>query len=529
MKWLQPPAVGIVLLLALTLLGWRTLDDYGISWDEAIQRTHGRVSLDYAFDKLGIDAVALEPQYALESYPWAHYGMLYQLTSSLLERRLGWSDDPFAYYRLRHALNFFLYLIALICFYRMLRLRWPARSWFPLLGTAMLVFSPRLYGHAFFNPKDHVLLVGYVIASYTLLRYLRRPTLSALLMHALATALALNTRLPALMIVVVTLGALGWEQIERGRGSWRPTRHLVLYLLASFLLTIPFFPYLWEDTWSRLIAAFSEMSAFEWGGHNLLFGNRIPATDVPAYYIPVWIAITTPLVFFLLILYGLVATVVRLGKNVRSRRPWRDYREQFDLVQFALAVGPVLAVILLDSTLYNGWRHLHFVYPALTCLAVTAVAGLQKRYRWLIYGALALEFLLTAVAMVRYHPHQYVYFNEVISGEPLGARFDMDYWGTGFREAFVTLARSVPPGETRTVFCEEWPCVDNLAALPPPLRSRLTHTTDSLRADYLATHFIYRDFKAASNREGTYSAPVLELRPAGHLTIGIYRIDPPPP
>ncbi len=519
--------VVLACFAALALLLYLTVDDYGISWDEAVQRHHGLVSLDYAAGKLGIEHDSLAPGYDLENYKWAHYGMLYQMTATLMDLELGYGEsDYFEYYRLRHLLNLALYLVALICFYRTLRLRWPAERWYPLLGTLLLVLSPRIYGHAFFNPKDHILLVGYVVASYTLLRFLKFRSWSSLLLHAFATALALNTRLPALLLMVTTVILLLWEQLAHRPGNLRRLGMAAVYVVASFALMVPFFPYLWEDTFTRLAEAFAEMSNFDWGGINLLFGNRLSPADLPAYYIPAWIAITTPLPQLLLLLTGMLVAGVAAFAGLRRGRLWRDYLGMCDFAQLGLSVGPILVVIILGSTLYNGWRHMHFVYPGMVFLAVTGFHWWRERFPraapWVLAGGLC----LTAINVVRYHPHEYVFFNVLIQGNPLLARFDMDYWGVGFREALIELARQIPEGETRGVFCNSWPCQDNILSLPQPYRGRLRIERDAKRADYLGTNYLYDDAGQVMRHEIHYAEPVVEIAPAGHLTIGIYRLHP---
>ncbi|MEL7160511.1 MAG: hypothetical protein AAFN92_07120, partial [Bacteroidota bacterium] len=181
-SWYPYVFFALVLLLGLTVL-----DDYGISWDESIQRRHGRVSIDYAAEKLGLDDhVKLEPDFHLEDYQWSNYGMIYQLTSSLLEFQLGLEDSPYQYYKLRHYLCWLLFWVALIYFYRTLRLRFPDRPWYPLVGTLVLLLSPRIFANAFYNPKDHILVVFYLINTFTLLRFLGERTWRNLILHAVA-------------------------------------------------------------------------------------------------------------------------------------------------------------------------------------------------------------------------------------------------------------------------------------------------------------------------------------------------------
>ncbi len=522
-RWVTP-----LFFLLLLLTGWWIVDDFGISWDEAIQRRHGRVSMDYAAEKLGLDHEKLEPEWHLEDYQWSNYGMVYQITASLLELGLGYEDSPYQYYRLRHVMNFGLFWLALLCFYRTLRLRFPEREWWPLLGTLLLLLTPRIFGHAFFNPKDHLLLVGYLVATYTLLRLLKIRTWGALLIHALASALALNTRLPALFIPLATVGLLLWEQFFHRPGDYRRLAWIVAYLPLTALLMIPFFPFLWADTAIRLVGAFSEMSDFVWGGFSRLFGEQFRANEVPAWYIPGWIVATTPVLYLLFLVVGFWAAARRCGVSIRGhRRLFAGFAGEADLTQVALSVGPVLVVILLGSNLYNGWRHLHFVYPG---LAYLMLVGFDHGFtRWgrprLVGGILALALLTSAIQIVRYHPHQYVYFNGLIRGEPLSIRFDMDYWGTSYRELFEQLAEATPEGEVALVRCPNWPCKDNIAALPPRYRGKVRHEGDWNRAEFAANNLIYLE-EAYGLRDSTdyFANPFLTISPAGTTISGVYRL-----
>jgi hypothetical protein len=510
------------------LLGLAIVDDYGVSWDESIQRRHGRVSIDYAAEKLGLeDHVTLEPDWYLEDYQWSNYGMVYSISANLLEQRLGLEASPYQYYRLRHILAFLLFWVASIYFYRTLRIRFPDRQWYPLIGTLALIMSPRIFAHAFFNPKDHILVVFYIIAIFTLLRFLKNRTWKHLILHAVATGLALNTRLPALVIPLTTVSILGWELLRDWPKEKKNLIWIVSYLPLSIAFMIPFFPFLWEDTLHRLVGAFSEMSAFEWDSYVLLFGDSLSALDLPAYYIPAWIIITTPIVYLLFMFSGIYATLRNLTSSLKKFRFWKSDEELLDFAQLGLTIGPILVVILLGSTLYNGWRHLHFVYPGLIFLMMVGFdywANKQARTRVpaMVLGA---GLALTAVNMVRYHPHQNVFFNTAIQGKPLMERFDMDYWGVGFRDALLQLADQIPDGEVRSIKCDVWPCKDNFNALPPTAKTKLRLEDAWHRADFLVTNFPWSTSKNAyEKREDHFARPVVEVTPGGHISVGIYEL-----
>ena len=109
----------------------------------------------------------------------------------------------------------------------------------------------------------------------------------------------------------------------------------------------------------------------------------------------------------------------------------------------------MVLIIVRDSTLYDGIRHLLFIYPILVVLAAAGWTGVavgappplaapERRPRLLAAGLVNV-----LVFDVRFHPNQAVYFNELVGG-PRGAfaKFDMDYWGNCVLEAVAWSAEA---------------------------------------------------------------------------------------
>ena len=513
---------AVLLFLGYLVLGFVIVDDYGITFDEAIQRRHGLVTVEYVGEKLGLDL----PPLTDGRHGFAPYGMVYQVTALGLEWLFNADETPFEYYRVRHVLAFLLFGLALAAFYKLLRLRWPHRPWIPLIGTTVLLVSPRIFANAFYNPKDHILLVFYVVSTYTLFRYLHRRSRGALVLHLLTTAVALNTRPAALIIPVGTVTVLLAEQLFTKPPDYRRLIHAAVYLPGTALLAVAFFPFLWERTGDRATGTVTEMAHYDWGGDVLFFGRLIPADALPWYYLPAWVGITTPLVYLVLIILGIGLVAWRTFPRLFTATLYRDLYREYDLIQWMLALAPVILVIAINSTLYHGWRHLYFIYPSLVYLLVVAYSELERRYPRVLRGALAFGIVLTAFTMVRMHPHQQVYFNQLIRGKYTLQRFDMDYYGSGFRDALVQLADEIPEGETRAVLCHIWPCIDNIAALPPDVKNKIRLETKWHLADYVATNYGYTGEREAIPYRGEYfQDPAVEIYPDGKLTIGIYRVN----
>ena len=507
-----------IFFVAFFVLGLYVLDDYGISMDEALQRDHGRVALTYWFDKL--NWVPYGFQRLDQAMP--AYGMFFQFLAGPLELLFGVQDDMYDYFRLRHLLQFLLFFLAVASFYRLLRYRWRVQRYYPLLGALVLVASPRIFAHAFFDPKDVLFLDLYLIATYTMCRYLSRRTMGALILHAIATGVVLGSRQVSILIPALTIALVLYE-------DWKPlpmriVRQLPPYFLMAGLLGLLFNPHLYMDSGDGLLRTVTNVASYHWEGMVFFMGKIYDPGTIPFYYLPVWIGLTIPLVYLGFILYGSIVAGARMGGAVRRLRPYFSAEQRMDFLVLALTYAPVAAVFVLDARLYQGWRHLYFIYPGMVYLLVVGYDRLHGALPRAANLLLGLGVAVSVVTMVRIHPHQQVYFNlSVWAGPSLLGRFELDYWGVSYRAAFLELARQIPAGQQRSVLCEGWPCMTNLRSLPLPARSKFRETSDWATADYFTSNFYYPTHRDQTlNRESIFGLPVVEIAPGGHIIIGIY-------
>ncbi len=219
---------------------------------------------------------------------------------------------------------------------------------------------------------------------------------------------------------------------------------------------------------TRPVQALVGLSDFPWAGGVLFNGQSYAAPDLPWYYAPWWLLISTPPV---VIAGAILSTFPSRGREWSRRRN----------ALWAIAALPLFLVIGRDSTLYDGVRHLLFIYPILVVLAAAGwAAWLSERNRpWMRRGAAALLVagLVHVLAFdVRFHPNQAVYFNELVGG-PRGAfaKFDMDYWGNCVLEAVAWSAQTArSSGRAITISGNPWHLVQldaerfsELSFIPP--------------------------------------------------------------
>jgi hypothetical protein len=147
--------------------------------------------------------------------------------------------------------------------------------------------------------------------------------------------------------------------------------------------------------------------------------------------------------------------------------------------------------------LYDGWRHLYFIYPALLLLAVRgglAVARLGQRgagSRWLVraLGLLAgAEAALTAGRMVAMHPHQQTYFS-YLPRQQAERLFERDYWGLSFRQGLAFLVAHQPKGPILVQASNLLPLENNTVWLTPADRARLVTQPPPGAARYFISNY----------------------------------------
>ena len=509
-RWLpdsyRRPVVGLFFGLVVLLGLWRA-PDVGSFIDEDSCRESGQISLVYLYGlvppgwlpaRAAERLAATAPKNRLENYVDRDYGVAFELPLAVVEKLTGYTDMG-DIIRLRHRAVWLVSCAGLAAFYWLGTRR--LRSWRAgLLGAVFLLLSPRQFADFFYNSKDAVFLATYLVAAATAVAFIEQPTRKRAAGHALACALAIDLRPTGVLLPVLTLALLGLRALHadyRGRAAGRGVG---LYAGLLPVLVVACWPYLWAAPAERLWQSFLNMSHFRWYGEMLYRGQLISTRDpLPWHYALVWLGITTPLLY-------LAGLGLALGLLVRqlARRGWRLYAgagEWQDLLLWGLGAGPFIAVIVLHSVVYDGWRQLYFAYPPLLLLALR---GLVAAWRWqpgAVAGrggwqaavglTVAASLAFTAHTMTQLYPVNNLYFNALAGPHP-ELRYEYDYWGLSFRQGLAWLvrhdARPVIVVRTNLAAAD----VLNYYLLPPADRARLVIQRDRRGpADYFLTNYRY--------------------------------------
>ncbi|MBO0360896.1 hypothetical protein J0X19_23250 [Hymenobacter sp. BT186] len=472
-----------VYFLLVFLLGVFIFKDYGVSWDESIDRINGMVNAKYIMATLAPEWT--EHQLVFTNVPdfAAHlendHGALFHLPLAFME--VVWPGlDSRTYYLVRHFCIFLTFLLALWSVYKIALVRFKSQL-LGLLTSALLLLSPRIFADGFYNGKDLVFLSFFTFGIYTLIRLLERPTLARAALHGFATAIATDVRILGCLLFALSIGMFMIEAIwgEKPKAERRQLgKAISLYCVVAISLTVVGWPYLWEDPAGKFLEAFDKMKRFRWEGDVYYLGQVVKGIELPWHYAPVWIAITTPVAYSLAFLAGAVIwlyTVVRYRFAVL-----RALEGRIDVLLAGWFSIPLLMVILLHSVIYDGWRHLYFIYPAFLVVAVRGAYAVWQASKnslvlkraTLVLAVLAgAEAVYTAVRMVAAHPNQQVFFS-FLSPEQVEQLFDRDYWGVAYRQGLEWISTHDTAAQLTINAPVSIVLENNLAILKPADRAR---------------------------------------------------------
>ncbi len=447
-KWGQRAVAGVFagsVLLALAVLagvGVVVLDDYGIGADEQAQHYIGHAAVNYILGD-GEVLLSLHPPHN------RFYGVVFAAPLVLVERLLGLTDSR-AIFLSRHLLTHLFFLAGGCCCARLVYHLFHSR-WLALVALLLFVLQPRLYAHSFVNTKDIPFLVLFLGALFLIHRAWRRESLGAFALCGVGVGVATNLRIMGVllfaMVVVLRAGDLVGAAGRAAR--WHVLSTGGVFVVASVLTLYAVSPYLWGDPLAlgEVVAVLSRHPSRL---VTLFQGELVRWPDIPADYLPTWIAITTPPGVLLLSLVGAVSVMHR---SLRSPGTvLGDPVARFGLLLVACLVLPVVAVLVVNANLYNGWRQVYFLYAPVCLLAVFGLRWLAAVCRWavlrqVVYALAAASLAGVVVEMLSLHPYQQVYFNALVdrtTPDYLGTQYTMDYSGTTQREGLDYLLHRDP-------------------------------------------------------------------------------------
>ena len=289
---------------------------------------------------------------------------------------------------------------------------------------------------------DLFLIIGLLLL-IVFLRIISKPSFSWLtkgILKPAGRAALLYLKLPALLIAGIALGlttairlSAPYVAILVGlyaltKKDKKPLLAFLPYGLVAMLTAYLAWPYLWRDPIGRFIDSMSVMSDYS-----------VQGATVSRFMLPKLISFQLTEVVVVLFLVGVVIAALNLRKS--------KFREPFLLMIFWFIL-PVVIMIITESSLYDNFRQLFFLLPAIFIMAAVALEALfgMLNRAWLNFMIVIVLAIPGIYASVQLHPYEYIYYNSFAGGVKGAFRhYELDYWATSYKAAAEYLDEVAPP------------------------------------------------------------------------------------
>jgi 4-amino-4-deoxy-L-arabinose transferase-like glycosyltransferase len=509
------------LVAVFLAIGISQVNDYGITWDESVQYRSGEINAQIFTGKATLDTIA-------SFHNMRFYGpladMLGYWSKTFFTDQLHWLAAIPA-----HHLCYLFFGAVLLAAVFGLGKRLGGTLMATLAAIFLLLF-PRFWGEAQANPKDLPVAALFALTLWVFLRAWQTKRWWLFLISGVVWGMALAVRVNALWVPIILIvwvvisdrdrifGVLrrrGWT--SRVVSVWRRWGWSLLAAVgAAAGVMIACWPWLWPNPMSRFWEAVVSISTYEWTGLVRYGGVIYKAPELPWHYAPVMLFWVTPVLLLILAALGLVVGVVQT---------WRlsNRGTLLPIIWLGVVLG---LIICLHINVYDGIRHFFLVVPAMILLAALGASWL---YRWLarkilppgrmmailgLSAGLAVSGGLIACQMVKIHPYQLYYFNEIIGG--CGGAFphyEVGYWGGEFKAGAEWLNNHAESGARVAIF-------PTTKMAREYLRPDLQVVSEKENPDY-ALHITKAGLEPFRDQPGVYTlvidgAPLVKIKKIGH-------------
>jgi hypothetical protein len=404
-------------------------------------------------------------------------------------------------YQLSHLLNFMLFFISLIFFYKIIVFRFQSKL-FSILGVIFLIMTPRIFSESFYNSRDIFFLSLFIFHMFFLINLIIKPTFYSCLLFSISTALLIDAKIIGIISPIVIIFFLFLTSLNNIKFIKKNFSYFIYTIVLTFFFVLLFWPYLWSAPIKNLYFAFNNLLST----HNNMvllnyyFGEYISSDNAPWHYRPLWFLITTPVIVVSLFFIGTYYLFIRLTKRfikldkLNNSDVWRGRFEIFDIYCFLIILLSLFITIKFNTSQFNSWRHLYFLYPmvifvslyGLYCMNFFLKSNLIKK---IFLSLIALNLIYLLFWNIKFHPFQNVYFN-IITKNYVQNKFDLDYWGLSNTNAlnFIINSNNKFPVKVATISFSN--LNQSLLKVKKTDRNKIIIVDDPNEADFLITNYM---------------------------------------
>ena len=292
-----PLLLSIAFFAVFLGIGLKIYDDFGPVSEEKNQIDAGHIIWAY----ITKDNSHYPDLPSLDNYMNRYYGQGATFITVLLEAAFGFTWDVNRIWKIRRLWNFFLFYCASICLFLMLKKRYNKFT-IASLGVCSLILLPRMFPEMFYNDRDPLFLSFLIFTFCSIILFLKRTRVWTALLLGIMIAFTVNIRMFGLILAFPILLIFVKYPSKR--------RLMILVLLMFVVVWYMLSPIAWKDPFGVIRTSIIHLTTRQRqldtnGTSTLLFaGKYYLEQDLPWFYLPLWILISTPLVLLVYAFFG---------------------------------------------------------------------------------------------------------------------------------------------------------------------------------------------------------------------------------
>ncbi|MBP6624976.1 MAG: glycosyltransferase family 39 protein, partial [Chitinophagaceae bacterium] len=281
----------VAVFILMTLMSF----SYGLSGDEVDMNEYGKAILKY-FLSFGSDQTVFNmPKEYNRDGVIQYYGGLFDLICAIVN-----SISPFEEYTTRHILNAWSGFLAI--FFATKIVKFLLNEQAATIAIWIMFASPFFLGHAMNNPKDIPFAAAYIMAIWNIIRLFNKlPDASKLdyIWAILSIGATINIRVGGILLIpylFVFACIIYFNHVFVYKKYVMITsfaKPVFIVSIAGYLCGSLLWPYGLQSPLNNPLTALSEMSNFKVNILQLFEGTKIYSGELPAYYLPKSILITS--------------------------------------------------------------------------------------------------------------------------------------------------------------------------------------------------------------------------------------------
>lgn len=423
------------------------LKDFGVTLDDEIYYLNGLNTFNYVKSlilsisnpKINVDLYREK----IEEWP-----IIFELFLVILSKIFGvQSIDKI--YLFSHQINFFIFCLSLIFFYKLIKLRYN-NIFYSFLSIIFIILSPRIFGESFYNTRDIFFMSLFIIYLYFGYNFLQKRNITNIIIFSFFTALLLNTKILGIIPIFFYIILYIYNFLNTQKKLSNEKNIIFLFFFFTTISIYILWPYLWNNPILNLYIAFKNILEIHESlvVINFYFGNYVESDMMPWHYRLVWFLITTPLIVIFLFLIGAIFQFINT-KNILNKTLKRDTNmgnnQFYDLYLFLCLLLSFLIISEFNISKFGGWRHLYFLYPIIIYLAIGGLSYLKYKFSnlnfFVINCLIFINLSYNIFWILKNHPNQYLYFNN-FNKNYLVKNFDLDWWGISHKTTLEHILKN---------------------------------------------------------------------------------------